>query len=189
MSEIKLRAATETDAEALLGIYSYYVENTAITFEWDVPSVEEFRTRIHNITQKYPYLVAEKDGVIVGYAYANTFRTRAAYSWTVETSIYVNKDCRRGGIGKLLLVELEKQLKSQNVLNVYACITSKEIEDEYSTHDSIHFHDKMGYKKIGEFKNSGLKFNRWYDVVFMEKMLGDHTANPEEVIPFPEINY
>lgn len=185
MPEIKLRPASESDAQALLEIYSHYVENTAITFEWEVPSVEEFRNRIHTITQKYPYLVAEKNGTIVGYAYANTFRTRAAYSWTVETSIYVHKDYRREGIGKLLLVELEKELAEQNVLNVYACITSKEKEDEYSTHDSIRFHEKMGYTRIGEFKNSGLKFNRWYDVVFMEKILGSHSENPSPVIPLP----
>lgn len=101
--------------------------------------MEESCNRIHTTTQKYPYLVAEKNGTIAGYAYAKTFRTRAAYSWTVETSIYVHKDYRREGIGKLLLVELEKELAEQNVLNVYACITSKENETEYSTHDSMYF--------------------------------------------------
>ena len=183
MSEIKIRAATENDAEALVNIYSYYVTNTAITFEWEIPTVEEFRNRIHNITQKYPYIVAEIDGVPVGYAYANTFRTRAAYAWTVETSIYVNKDYRRKGIGKILLQELETKLKAQNVLNVYAGITYIEKEDEYSTHASVDFHSAMGYKKIAQFNQCGYKFKRWYDVVFMEKMLGEHTENPSPVIP------
>lgn len=182
MSEIKLRPAVESDAKALVEIYAYYVENTAITFEWETPSVEEFRNRIHNITQKYPYLVAELDGVIVGYAYANTFRTRAAYGWTVETSIYVKKDCRRSGVGKTLLQELEKQLKNQNVLNVYAVITYIETEDEYLTHDSVKFHSHMGYTKVGLYNQCGYKFKRWYSVITMEKMLGEHTENPTAVV-------
>lgn len=181
MSEIKLRPASVDDAETLVGIYSYYVTNTAVTYEWDVPTVEEFRNRIKNVTAKFPYIVAEVDGEIVGYAYANTFRSRIAYSWTVETSIYVKKDCRRGGIGKALLTDLETKLKEQNILNVYAVISSIEKEDEYLTHDSIKFHDKMGYKKVSEWHQCGYKFKRWYNIVIMEKMLGEHTAEPAPV--------
>jgi len=186
MSEIKIRKATVADAQALVGIYSYYVTDTAVTFEWDVPSVEEFAGRIKNVTAKYPYFVAEVDGEIAGYAYANTFRSRIAYSWTVETSIYVKKDCRRGGVGKALLQELEAGLKNQNVLNVYAVIASIEKEDEYLTHDSVKFHDKMGYKKVSEWNQCGYKFKRWYNIVIMEKMLGEHTAEPAPVIPFEQ---
>lgn len=181
MSEIKLRPASVDDAETLVGIYSYYVTNTAVTYEWDVPTVEEFRNRIKNVTAKFPYIVAEVDDEIVGYAYANTFRSRIAYSWTVETSIYVKKDCRRGGIGKALLTDLETKLKEQNILNVYAVISSIEKEDEYLTHDSIKFHDKMGYKKVSEWHQCGYKFKRWYNIVIMEKMLGEHTAEPAPV--------
>lgn len=182
MSEIKLRPVSVDDAGTLVGIYSYYVTNTAVTYEWDVPTVEEFRNRIKNVTAKFPYIVAEVDGEIVGYAYANTFRSRIAYSWTVETSIYVKKDCRRGGVGKALLTDLEAKLKAQNILNVYAVISSIEKEDEYLTHDSIKFHDKMGYKKVSEWHQCGYKFKRWYNIVIMEKMLGEHTAEPEPVI-------
>lgn len=182
MSEIKLRPATEADAEVLLNIYSYYVTDTAVTYEWDVPTVEEFRNRIKNVTAKFPYIVAEVDGEVVGYAYANTFRSRIAYSWTVETSIYVKKDCRRGGVGKALLTDLETKLKNQNVLNVYAVISYVEKEDEYLTHDSVKFHDVMGYKKVSEWHQCGYKFKRWYNIVIMEKMLGEHTAEPAKVI-------
>lgn len=181
MSEIKIRPATVEDAETLLKIYEYYVTNTAVTYEWDVPTVEEFRNRIKNVTSKFPYIVAEADGEIVGYAYANTFRSRIAYSWTVETSIYVKKDCRRGGVGKAMLQVLEAQLKNQHVLNVYAVISYIEKEDEYLTHDSVKFHEVMGYKKVSEWHQCGYKFKRWYNIVIMEKMLGEHTADPEPV--------
>lgn len=182
MSNITIRPATPEDAEDLLKIYSYYVTDTAVTFEWEVPTVEEFRNRIATISQKFPYIVALQEGVIIGYAYANTFRTRAAYVWNVETSIYVNKDCRHSGAGTVLLNELETQLKVQNFLNVYAVISYAEKEDEYLTHDSIFFHDKMGYKKVSEWHQCGYKFKRWYNIVIMEKMLGEHTAVPDSVV-------
>ena len=178
---IKIRSASVNDAEALLKIYSYYVENTAITFEWEVPSVEEFKGRIENTLKKYPYIVAESEetGEILGYAYTSPFKARAAYAWSVESSIYVKKECRKMGIGRLLLEELERLSKKQGVLNINACIASTDNEDEHLTNASIHFHEKMGYKMVGKVHDSGFKFNRWYDMVWMEKMLGEHTANPK----------
>ncbi len=186
-NKISLRKARVEDAQALLSIYSYYVKKTAITFEWEVPSVKEFEDRISNITQSFPYIVAEMEeegrNKIVGYAYSHVYRTRAAYAWTTETSIYMDKNYRKMGIGRILLEELEKKLKAQNYLNVYACIASCDEEDEYLTHDSIKFHAKMGYKEVSYLKQCGFKFNRWYDLVTMEKILGDHTANPKEILP------
>ena len=85
-----IRTVRLDDAEELLRIYSYYVENTAITFEYDVPTVDEFRKRIETITEKYPYFVYEENGKIIGYAYANTFKDRAAYDWAVEMTIYMD---------------------------------------------------------------------------------------------------
>ncbi len=178
---MNIRYATVDDAEALLKIYSYYVENTAITFEWDTPAVEEFRSRIENTLNKYPYLVAEENGAVVGYAYASLFRTRAAYAWDVETSIYIQKDFRGKGIGRALLEKLESLLKEQGVLNVYAVVTYTPVEDEYLTHASLKFHTKMKYTKVAEFHKCGHKFNRWYGTVTMEKFLGEHTENPVPV--------
>lgn len=183
VKEITIRSATVDDASPLLEIYSYYVKNTAITFEWEVPSVEEFSSRIENTLKNYPYLVAEIDGQPVGYAYASRFRTRAAYAWCVETSIYVHKDFRGQGIGRALLEKLESLLKEQGVLNIYAGITYLKKEDEYLTHASPKFHKKMGYKKVAKYQKCGFKFNRWYDLIFMEKFLGEHTENPEPVKP------
>ena len=122
-NKLQIRVATKEDAEALLAIYAPYVEKTAITFEYEVPSIEEFRCRIQETLKKYPYLVAEKNGKIVGYAYAGAFHARPAYDWAVETSIYVSRDLRSSGVGSLLYEKLEEYLTAQHVCNVCACIT------------------------------------------------------------------
>ena len=123
-SEIRIRPATEADAEEILNIYAPYVMDTAITFEYDVPTLEEFTGRIHHTLEKYPYLVAVRDGEIIGYAYAGAFYGRAAYDWSAETTIYIKKDCRHSGVGKLLYQALEDALKAQNIINLNACIGS-----------------------------------------------------------------
>lgn len=184
---IRIRIATVDDAAELLAIYAYYVTNTAITFEYDVPTKEEFESRISNTLEKYPYLVAELDEKIVGYAYAGTFKARAAYQWSVETSIYVHKYYKHMGIGKVLYEALENILKSQNILNVNACIAYPPQEDAYLTKDSVNFHEKLGYRLVGEFHKSGYKFNRWYNMVWMEKFIGEHVENQPEVIEFSDL--
>ncbi|MCR5255487.1 MAG: GNAT family N-acetyltransferase [Acetatifactor sp.] len=183
-----IRTATSEDADKLLNIYSYYVLNTAITFEYEVPSLEEFKGRIENTLKKYPYLVAEENGQILGYAYAGAFKGRAAYDWSVETSIYVSKDARRNHIGSALLDRLEETLKKQNILNVNACIgVPREEEDEYLTFDSVRFHEKKGYKAVGTFHECGYKFDRWYNMIWMEKMIGEHLSPQPPIVPFPEL--
>ena len=174
MKQINIRPATPDDAAALLAIYAPYVAETAISFEYEVPSEEEFRQRIIGFSKEYPYLVAEEDGRIVGYAYAHIFHGRAAYQWSVETSIYVDCHEKRKGIGKVLHEALEQALKAQGILNMEAAIAYVEPEDEYLTHDSIRFHEWLGYKKVAHFHQCGRKFGRWYDVVWMEKIIGDH---------------
>ena len=174
MEQIDIRPATPDDAAALLAIYAPYVAETAISFEYEVPSEEEFRQRIIGFSKEYPYLVAEEDGRIVGYAYAHIFHGRAAYQWSVETSIYVDCHEKRKGIGKVLHKALEEALKAQGILNMEAAIAYIEEEDEYLTHDSIRFHEWMGYKKVAHFHQCGRKFGRWYDVVWMEKIIGEH---------------
>ena len=146
-----IRIATKEDAKALLDIYKYYVEQTTITFEYETPSVEEFERRIENTLKKYPYLVEEEDGKIYGYTYAGPFKERAAYDWSVETTIYVDKDARGKGIGKKLYKALEKILGMQNIINVDACITYPEQEDEYVTKNSAQYHTHLGYHMVGDF--------------------------------------
>lgn len=187
-TEVQIRTASEADAEQLLKIYRPYVENTAITFEYEVPSVEEFAGRIQNTLKRYPYLVAETGEGVVGYAYVSAFKERAAYDWSVETSIYVSTDKKQLGIGRQLYEALEKILNKQGILNVNACIAYPKEEDEHLTLDSVHFHEKLGYQMVGRFHDSGYKFNRWYDMVWMEKMIGEHLENQPGIILFPDLD-
>ena len=147
--EITIRIAKEEDAEELLAIYAPYIEHTVITYEYDVPTVEEFRGRIRHVLERYPYLVAEVNGEICGYAYASAFHERPAGGWNVETSIYVDQNKKGMGIGTKLYDMLEKILKRQNVLNMNACIACTEHEDEYLTNASIHYHEHLGYRMVG----------------------------------------
>ena len=188
MQPIRIRTACVQDAQALLQIYAPYVTDTAITFEYDVPTVEEFRRRIENTLKKYPYVVAMAGEEIVGYAYAGPFQTRAAYQWAVETAIYVRRDGRRMGVGRRLYDALEQALRAQGILNMNACIAYPCAEDAYLTRDSVRFHERLGYRLVGQFQACGYKFGRWYDMVWMEKPLTDDPGDPGEVIPFPELD-
>ena len=183
---IIVREATLSDAARLVEIYQYYVKNTVVTYEYEVPSVEEFSQRIEKTLEKYPYLVALVDDQIVGYAYAGTYIGRAACDWSVEVSIYVDVNFKGCGIGGRLYRDLEGILKDMHILNLNAAIASPGEEDEYLTKDSIHFHKHMGYTVVGEFHNCGYKFGRWYQLMWMEKMLGDHTKDPKPVISYSE---
>ena len=171
MSELVIRDARPDDAERLVHIYEHYVLNTAVSFEYAVPTVDEFKKRIENTLAKYPYLVCLKDDVIVGYVYAGSYSSREAYAWTVTTSIYVDKDCRRLGIGSFLYAELEKRLKTQGIINLLAGIAYSDKEDEYLTHDSCKFHKKEGYYEVAHMDAVGRKFDRWYDLIWMQKKI------------------
>ena len=153
-----IRAATREDAGSLLKIYSYYVENTAISFEYVAPSLDEFSKRISSTLEKYPYIVLEDDGLIRGYAYAGAFHSRAAYAHCCEVTIYLDRDSKGNGYGKALYEALEKALKKMGIINLYACIADPEVEDEYLTKNSECFHQHMGYTKVGEFHKCGYKF-------------------------------
>ena len=174
MKEVTIRTATLSDALAILEIYGYYVSNTAISMECDVPSLGEFEKRIENTLENYPYLVAEQDGKIIGYAYAGRFHPRAAFYRSAEVSIYIQKVAQKGGLGRRLYEEIETILAKQGILNVYASIAYTDVEDEYLTNNSAQFHEHMGYKKVAQFNNCCTKFGRWYHLIWMEKFLGEH---------------
>ena len=176
--EIALRWVTPEDAAALADIYAPYVRDTAVTFEYDPPAAEEFRRRICHTLERYPYFAAEADGRVVGYAYAGPFHARAAYDWDAELSIYVARDCRGRGVGRTLYTVLEQALRDMNIRNLYACIAAPRQEDEYLTLDSVRFHSHMGYTTVGTFHHCGFKFGRWYDMVWMEKLIAPHDASP-----------
>lgn len=189
--DFNIRVATVEDARELVNIYEYYVLNTAISFEYEVPTVEEFRARIENTLSKYPYLVAESvsenKNEIIGYAYASAFKSRPAYDWAVETSIYVKHGLTKSGVGKRLYQELEKYLKMQNITNMNACIAVPEVEDEYCTRNSLDFHEHIGFNMVGEFHKCGYKFNKWYNMVWLEKIIGEHTTNPKDIVSFRKL--
>lgn len=184
MGELEIRTARVDDAEEILTIYRYYVQNTAISFEWETPTVEEFRARIANTLKKYPYLVALREGRIVGYAYAHPFVGRAAYDWSAELTIYLAPEMKKQGLGRALYEELEKKLAQMGILNLYACIGVPEEEDEYLSFNSADFHAHMGFSKCGTFSKCGYKFGRWYDMVWMEKIIGVHGPEPGPIRPF-----
>ncbi len=185
--DIRIRVASVDDAEALLAIYAPYVVKTAITFEYEVPSLDEFRGRICHTLQKYPYLVAEEKGKILGYAYVGPFHDRAAYDWAVETSIYVDENLRRSGVGGKLNRALEAVCKAMGILNMEACIGVPEAEDEHLTRNSEEYHTHIGYRLVGEFYKCGYKFGRWYNMVWMEKLIGEHKDEMQSPIWFSDL--
>lgn len=185
--EPNIRIVRPEDAEELLAIYAPYVEKTAISFEWETPALEEFRKRIENTLKKYPYLLAEQDGEVLGYACTGPFVGRAAYGWAAETTIYLKEGHKRKGIGRLLYTALESASKAQNILSLNACIGYPEKEDEYLTLNSVRFHERMGYSMVGKFHNCGYKFGNWYHMVWMEKEIGIHVPSPSPIIPFSEL--
>lgn len=177
---MNIRLAESKDSKRLLSIYSPYVRNTPVTFEYEVPSEEEFAKRIAATLQRYPYFVAEENNRLLGYAYASAFKQRAAYNWSVETSIYVDREQLGQGIGTALYHMLEKELARQNVINLCACIS-------FPNPGSIAFHEALGYHTAAHFHKSGYKGGKWYDMVWMEKTLNPHSSDPEPFIPFPEL--
>lgn len=185
---INIRVANKEDAQALLSIYAYYIKNTAITFEYEVPTVEEFRERICGTLKNYPYLVAEEDGQIAGYVYAGRFRPRAAFQWAAETSVYIDEKYHGKGLGRLFYEKLEDLLRRQNVTNVYAVVAvPMDKEDEYLNRNSELFHEAMGYETVGRYHGCGSKFGRWYSLAVMEKSLLERTCPPAPFIPFSEL--
>ena len=177
---ITLRFVTAADAAELVAIYAPYVRETAISFEYEPPTVAEFTRRIEEVLEKFPYLAAVSDGEIVGYAYAHPYGVRKAYSWSVELSVYVRRDCRGLGAGRKLYEAMEVLLKAQNVTNLYALVAGVDVEDEYLTHDSQKFHAAMGYVQVGKLNHAGYKFGRWYHMQTFEKIIAPH---PEHTQP------
>jgi len=182
MQDIKIEYVKPEDAEELVALYAPYVLNTSYTFEYDVPSVEEFRSRIENTIEKYPYLKAVCNGKICGYAYLSAFKQRMAYQYSAETSLYIHWDYRGKGIGEKLYIELEKIAKKQGLINLNACIA-------YPNPPSVAFNEKQGYKKVAHFTKCGFKFGKWCDMIWMEKFIGEHTDSPAQFIPFSKLDY
>ena len=166
IDDISIRSANPEDAKELLKIYAYYVTDTAISFETEVPSEEEFKVRIEEVLKSYPFIVACKDDEI----------------------LYLNPDKKKMGIGKKLYSVLEDIAKAQNITNLYSCIGYVDKEDEYLNNNSVQFHEHIGFRMVGKFENCGHKFGRWYHMVWMEKIIGEH-GEIKEFLKFKETDY
>ena len=159
-----LRIASEADIPAILNIYGPYVLTSTATFEYTVPSPEEFTRRFRSITARFPWLVYEEAGVILGYAYASAPFTRAAYAWCAEPSVYLRPDARGRGIGRELYRALEAILKYQGFQLLYALVTGENTA-------SLSFHRALGYETLAVFPDCGFKFGRWLDLNWLQKRL------------------
>lgn len=181
MADYRFRLANPGDVPAILDIYRGYVENTAITFEVETPSAEEFAGRIRTISAAYPYIVCENENAVAGYAYAHRHMERAAYQWNAELSVYIDGGHHRCGIGKKLYGILMEILKLQNVKNVYGGVTAPNEKSE-------RLHESFGFTKLGTYHSTGFKCGAWHDVMWFEKAIGSFDAEPAPFLPLKEVD-
>jgi L-amino acid N-acyltransferase YncA len=161
---ISIRPVKISDADFCLSLYSKYVVGSAVSFELEAPSLEEFSNRIDTISKRFPYLVAEENGNVIGYAYASAYRDRAAYQWNVEVSIYVEDQNKKSGVATTLYTQLFNELERIHICKAFAVIA-------LPNDASVGFHHKMGFEKFATYKNVGFKLNQWHDVLWMEKTI------------------
>ncbi len=179
--EFSFRLAVPEDAAQMLDIYSRYVTETAVTFEYDVPTVTEFENRIRKISERFPWIVCETDGRIVGYAYASEYRERAAFRWSCELSVYVADVFQRHGIGKVLYRVLLDVLRLQGYRTAVACVT-------YPNAVSDAFHRGLGFEYTGLFPNVGYKLGRWWGISWYQFALTGYSSFPASPIPIIDVS-
>ncbi len=158
---MNIRTVNLEDAAQIAEIYNYYIKNTHQTFETEALSADEMQTRIAKIVEDYPYLVAEEDGEVYGYAYATQFKMRQAYEFSAEVSIYVKNSAKQKGIGTQLYEKLFEELRETDI---HAFIAGISLPNE----PSVQFHQKLGFSKVAHFREVGYKLGRWVDVGYWE---------------------
>lgn len=161
------------------------MENTAIIFDWTPPSAEEVAESIGRIGARFPWLVLDEGGCVLGHAHTGPFKEKAAYDWAVETTLYLRPEVRGGGLGRRLHTALEEVSRLLGHLSLNACIAAppldcegRAVPDEHLTEASIRFHEALDYRLVGRFTRCGLKFGKWYDMVWMERHIGEHVSAP-----------
>jgi phosphinothricin acetyltransferase len=177
---MEVRVVTEDDADAVLAIYGPIVRDTAISFEDDVPSVEELRRRISETLETYPWFVAEEDGELLGYGYAGPLRTRAAYRWSAEVSMYVRPDAQHKGVGTAIGMILTESLLRMGVVNLFGGTTLPNPASE-----GIYL--KSGFEQTGVWRNAGFKLGRWHDVGWYQRRIREVEGEPPQFIPFSQL--
>jgi phosphinothricin acetyltransferase len=176
-----LRLATTADVPAIHEIYAPIVEHTAISFETVVPSHAEIERRLADTVPQYPWLVAADDGVVLGYAYGHRFAPRAAYAWSVETSIYVRDSARGTGVGRALYDGLLGLLDAQGYEQAFAGIALPNAA-------SIGLHEAVGFRRIGTYERVGFKFDAWHDVGWWQRALASHARVPHAPVAVDDLD-
>lgn len=177
----KIRLASREDSAEILDIYAPFITDSVITFECEVPTIEEFTKRIAKIQKRYPWLVCEYNGSIVGYAYASQYSERAAYDWSVDFSVYINPEYHGRNIGKALYFSLFELLKLQGFFNAYAGVAVPNAKSEG-------LHESFGFKPIGIYKKVGYKLGSWHDVKWYGIEIAEHAFSPEKPKSIGEIS-
>jgi len=173
MSDVHIRTAAPGDIAAIARIYADAVKHGTATFEVEAPDEAEMARRMRAlVTSNYPYLVAERSGVIAGYAYAGPYHLRPAYRWTVEDSIYLDPPFHGQGIGRLLMRHLLADAEARGFRQMIALVG-----DSTNT-ASIALHAAAGFQMIGTLQSVGFKHGRWLDVVLMQRPLGSANSSP-----------
>ncbi|WP_259069369.1 GNAT family N-acetyltransferase [Mucilaginibacter sp. X4EP1] len=170
-NNFSVRLISPEDTSSVLAIYAPYITDAVISFEYEVPSLNEFAERISTTTGEYPWLVCEYDNQVIGYVYASKHRARTAYQWSAECTAYLAAGFHRLGLARILYDALFEILKLQNIINVYAGITLPNTKSE-------EFHKAMNFYLIGTNKNVGYKFNKWHDVGWFQLDLSEHIIDP-----------
>ncbi len=171
-----IRFARADDACRILEIYAPYITDTVISFEYDVPAIEDFSARVEEIRSHYPYLVYERDGLVTGYAYASAYSSRAAYNYTVDLSVYVDAAYCGQNMGECLYAAMFDILAKQGFYSAYACITA-------TNQNSLKFHRRMGFTDAGTHPLAGFKHGKWLDVCWYVKHLKEHNGAPQLLKP------
>lgn len=173
MAAFLVRPSVDADLDAITAIYGWNVQHGTGTFELDAPDRAEMARRRDDVLARgWPWLVAERDGRVAGYAYANAFRPRAAYRWCVEDSIYLASDAVGQGVGSALLAELVARCEESGARQMIAVI------GDSANAGSVGVHRRLGFEPAGTLRAAGWKFGRWLDVVMMQKTLGAGATEP-----------
>ena len=170
-NNLKIELIQNADAPAVLNIYKHYVENTIVSFEYEVPSLDVFSERIKTNTVSYPWLVCRHGDQLIGYAYGSTHRYRTAYQWSPESTIYLAPDFHSKGVGRILYETLFALLRLQGYFNVFAGVG-------LPNDKSVGFHRALGFEEIGIFKKVGYKLGNWHDTHWFQLALQTHVLNP-----------
>lgn len=173
MIDLRIRAVDAGDAAAIAAIYAPYVADSAISFELDPPGSAAMLSRIETVTGRFPWLVAERGGTVVGYAYADSYRTRAAYRWTVETTVYVDRAYGRQGIGRALYAALLEEAARRGFVSALGVLTLPNAA-------SAGLHEAMGFAHVGTQAGIGYKFGCWHDIGIWQRDLAPRRGNPAE---------